>query len=111
MDIAEFEEQDARRRALERRERKPTSRAVEGAEQVHLRFNARLTPAQMDRERSEREQARAARLQANTQTDGPAFQKSDLVWARFDRWCARLTAAELVWPQHVEIVAVGDKRS
>eukprot|EP01044_Picomonas_judraskeda_P002665 COSAG03_NODE_198_length_10790_cov_17.850996_3_plen_663_part_00 len=87
MDIAEFEEQDARRQPSRRRERKLTVRAMEGAEQAHLLFNDRVTPAQMDRERREREQARVARLQATTQTNGSAFQKSDLVWARFDRWC------------------------
>ena len=87
MDIAEFEQQDARRQPSRRRERKPTVRAMEGAEQAHLLFNDRVTPAQMDRERREREQARVARLQATTQTNGSAFQKSDLVWARFDRWC------------------------
>lgn len=85
MDIEEFEEQVARRAS--ERNRTPTRKALEGAEQAHLRFNDRLTPAQMDREHRERERARVVE-RPHPLPDGWSPQKGELVWARFDRWCA-----------------------
>ena len=74
-------------RRVSGRERKPTLRAVEGAEQAQLQFNERLIPGQADRERREWEDARTERLLAKMQQSGWAPQEGDLVWARFDRWC------------------------
>lgn len=85
MEIKEFKKAVARRASG--RERKPTSRAVEGAEQEQLRFNERLTPAQMEREQREREDARTARMEAKVQRNGWAPKEGHVVWARFDRWC------------------------
>ena len=86
MDIQELDQQMAARRASSRQP-KPTSRALEGAEQEHLKFNARCTPGQLEKERREQQAERAAAAKrARKSKDQWVPAEGDLVWAHYDGW-------------------------